>query len=113
MRRWPVAPSWRADRRKTAERGYGAAWRKAREDYLRSHPLCVMCRDQNLLTGATVVDHKVPHKGDQTLFWDQDNWQSLCKPHHDGAKQSEERSGRVPGCDAAGLPRDTSHHWNN
>ena len=25
------------------------------------------------------VDHIVPHKGDQQLFWDQSNWQALCR----------------------------------
>jgi 5-methylcytosine-specific restriction protein A len=30
------------------------------------------------------------------LFWDSEgNWQSLCKPHHDSAKQAEERRGFV------------------
>ncbi len=33
--------------------------------------------------GADVVDHIIPHKGDQSLFWDSSNWQPLCKHHHD------------------------------
>ena len=32
---------------------------------------------------ATVVDHIVPHKGDEKLFWDRNNWQALCKQCHD------------------------------
>ena len=32
---------------------------------------------------ATVVDHIIPHRGDQKLFWDRGNWQALCKRHHD------------------------------
>ncbi|WP_390622926.1 HNH endonuclease [Ralstonia syzygii] len=32
---------------------------------------------------ATVVDHIVPHKGDQHLFWRRSNWQALCKACHD------------------------------
>lgn len=36
-----------------------------------------------MITAATVVDHKMPHKGNMALFWDHDNWQSLCKPCHD------------------------------
>ncbi len=51
-----------------------------------------MCMPRVVL--ATVVDHKIPHKGDETLFWDRKNWQSLCKPHHDGTKQAMERSGK-------------------
>ena len=39
-----------------------------------------------MATGRTVpavdVDHIRPHKGDPTLFWDPQNWQSLCKPCH-------------------------------
>jgi 5-methylcytosine-specific restriction protein A len=30
-----------------------------------------------------VVDHIIPHRGDQYLFWDQENWQALCKDCHD------------------------------
>ena len=31
----------------------------------------------------TLVDHIVPHRGDQALFWDEQNWQPLCKSCHD------------------------------
>ncbi len=75
------------------QRGYDARWRKARAAYLAEHPLCVMCEAEGRVTAAKVVDHRIPHKGDPTLFWDQDNWQSLCTNHHNSAKQSEERRG--------------------
>ena len=88
-------PSWRSDKRSSSERGYGTAWRKARNAYLSANPLCVMCQAENKLVVANVVDHIIPHKGDQTLFWDQDNWQALCKAHHNSDKQMAERSGRV------------------
>ena len=29
-----------------------------------------------------MVDHIIPHKGDEALFWDEDNLQSLCTPCH-------------------------------
>lgn len=91
-------PSWRTDRRKTTERGYGWEWQKARAQYLQEHPLCEMCQALKppRITAATVVDHRIPHRGDQRLFWDRSNWQPLCKPHHDGAKQSIEKTGRAP-----------------
>lgn len=79
-------PSWRTDKRKTAERGYGYAWQKARLQFLRANPLCVMCKAQGRVHAAEVVDHIIPHKGDEALFWDESNWQSLCKPHHDTDK---------------------------
>jgi 5-methylcytosine-specific restriction protein A len=64
-------------------RGYDARWRKARALFLRQHPLCAECRRNGALTPATVVDHIIPHRGDLTLFWDQKNWQPLCKSCHD------------------------------
>ena len=42
-----------------------------------------MCMEEGRYVKATVVDHIVPHRGDQKLFWDQSNWQALCKRHHD------------------------------
>ena len=101
--------SWRTDKRKTAERGYGARWQRERAQYLRLHPLCVICRPRAV--PARVVDHKVPHKGDERLFWDRSNWQALCKLHHDSHKQSLERTGTVRGCDTEGIPLDGNHHW--
>jgi 5-methylcytosine-specific restriction endonuclease McrA len=62
---------------------YGHRWRKERLQHLAQHPLCVHCAKQDRTTEAKVVDHKVPHGGDLTLFWDRDNWQSLCKQCHD------------------------------
>ncbi|CQR75082.1 hypothetical protein SpAn4DRAFT_4446 [Sporomusa ovata] len=29
------------------------------------------------------MDHIKAHRGDQVLFWDQSNWQPLCKKCHD------------------------------
>jgi 5-methylcytosine-specific restriction endonuclease McrA len=54
-----------------------------------------MCSKEGIPRAATVVDHIIPHKGDQKLFWNQDNWQPLCKTHHDSHKQAFEKSGRV------------------
>jgi 5-methylcytosine-specific restriction enzyme A len=61
-----------------AQRGYGARWRKARSYYLSKNLICVRCGGI-----ATVVDHIKAHKGDMNLFWDTNNWQSLCKTCHD------------------------------
>lgn len=91
------APSWRNDKRKTAERGYGGRWQRERAAFLDrpENVLCVMCAAEGRTTVATVVDHKTAHRGDEALMWDQTNWQPLCKPHHDSDKQRAERSGRV------------------
>lgn len=101
-----MTSSWRTGKT-SAQRGYNHRWQKARATYLRAHPLCVMC---TRAVPATVVDHKIPHEGDQALFWDTNNWQSLCKFHHDSTKQAQDK-GTVRGCDASGLPLDPGHHW--
>ena len=63
-----------------------------------------MCLQVEVVEPAAVVDHKIPHKGDETLFFDPENLQSLCKPHHDRDKQLIEHGKRVIQFDAAGWP---------
>jgi 5-methylcytosine-specific restriction protein A len=87
------ASSWRAGKT-TAERGYTYAWQQARERFLRAHPLCCYCERQGRWIPASVVDHIKPHQGDDRLFWDEANWQPLCKPCHDTVKAKEERGQR-------------------
>lgn len=66
-----------------ARRGYGYRWQQYRLEFLGEHPLCVHCEAEDRITPATVVDHVVPHRGDEGLFWDEENHQALCKQHHD------------------------------
>jgi hypothetical protein len=96
----------------SAERGYGSRWKTARATFLRSHPLCAMHMKLGRYVAANVVDHIVPHRGDQSLFWDKSNWQSLCAECHSRHKQRMEKTGIESGCDLAGIPVDRSHHWN-
>lgn len=61
-----------------------------------------MCEQMGRITQATVCDHIKPHKGNEALFFDPANLSSLCKLHHDSAKQRAERRGedvRVTGLD--------------
>ena len=57
---------------------------------MKRHPLCEICKAGGELSPATVVDHIVPHRGDMQLFWDQNNWQPLCKDCHDRKTGMEE-----------------------
>lgn len=84
-------PAHRGDGRSTKEKGYTRRWQKARDRFLKAHPLCVRCLKDGQLTPATVVDHIIPHRGDQGLFWDENNWQALCKPCHDKKTMTEDR----------------------
>ena len=91
---------------------YGKAWQAARRVFLLAHPFCAMCGKP--LAGAdAVVDHIRPHRGDWKLFWDESNWQPLCKRCHDSHKQRQENGGYVGGCNTDGMPVDPLHPWNN
>lgn len=84
-----VSDSWRSNKSST-RRGYGYKWQQARKRFLNTHPLCVYCKRDDRITVANVVDHIVPHRGDMKLFWDVNNWQSLCESCHSSVKQREE-----------------------
>jgi 5-methylcytosine-specific restriction protein A len=89
------------NRESAAKRGYGRAWQKASKAFLMQHPLC-MCDEcgegVKRVTPATVVDHRIPHRGDMRLFWDQSNWQSMSKEHHDRKTAKEDQGfGNIPG----------------
>lgn len=104
------------ERGSSTARGYGSRWQKARATYLCRNPLCVECFKQSKVVPATVVDHIRPHKGDQKLFWDRDNWAALCKRHHDSKTAREDggfgRPTGVRGCDVTGMPLDPGHPWS-
>jgi len=71
-----------AKRPTPAQRGYGPAWKKTRDDHLEKHPYCV---DPYQVHGAsqvlaTDVDHVTPRKEGGTD--DENNLQSLCHACH-------------------------------
>lgn len=79
------------DRRANARRrGYDARWERAAASFKDDHPLCVGCLATGQYSCAEAVDHIVPHKGDDRLFWDQGNWQPACIWHHNVIKQQLE-----------------------
>jgi 5-methylcytosine-specific restriction enzyme A len=90
---------------------YGRRWKAARAEYLTLNPWCTFCARRGVRAAASVVDHIQPHRGNVDLFWDPSNWQPLCGPCHNGAKQSQERTGKVRGCDEHGWPLDPGHPW--
>lgn len=114
------------DRGSSSGRGYTYRWQRSRESFLSRHPFCCMCSTDARPVAATVVDHMTAPKlseakasGDAAvikdawkLFWDEGNWQPLCKLCHDSTKQRLEKSGVLVGCAADGRPLDPNHHWN-
>ncbi|WP_374274450.1 HNH endonuclease signature motif containing protein [Brevundimonas sp.] len=86
--------------------------RKARAAFLARHPFCRFCESRGVTTDAEVVDHIQPHRGDEALFFDPDNWQALCAPCHDRFKAQVESRGWHDMTDWAGLPIDPNHPFN-
>ena len=73
------------------------AWRRLRwAVLLRDLFTCQMAGCGRIVsdTSKLVADHKIPHRGDPTLFWDEKNLQCLCTWCHSSTKQAEERRGR-------------------
>jgi 5-methylcytosine-specific restriction enzyme A len=89
-----------------------AEWKRLRELQLQTEPLCRRCLQRERRVQATIADHIRPHRGNPVLFFDPRNLQSLCKPCHDGSKQSEERRGYIKGTDRHGRPLDPRHPWH-
>ena len=44
--------------------------------------MCEYCLTEGKTTPSQEVDHIVPHKGDEALFWMEGNYQALCSPCH-------------------------------
>lgn len=65
-------------------------WKKLRKHFLQEHPLCEECKKNGLVKTATIVDHIQSHKGNEELFWDESNWQALCKECHDKKTAKED-----------------------
>ncbi len=54
-----------------------ASGKEERAAFLKLNPRCAR---PGCGAPATLVDHIIPHKGDQRLFWSRSNWQPLAPP---------------------------------
>lgn len=86
-------------------------WRQLREAQLQRQPLCGRCNKRGLVEPANVVNHVIPHKGEENLFRDPANLESVCKHCHDSRIHSQELRGYTYNVesDANGMPLDPSH----
>lgn len=51
--------------------------------YKSENPLCERCLKENRMVPVYIVHHKIPHEGNAELFWNRDNWESVCNPCHE------------------------------
>lgn len=97
-RRYPEARKWYKTKR----------WQDLRRYTLVNYPICTRCHSET----STIVDHKIPHKGDENLFFDPRNLTGLCKLCHDSWKARVENNRIDTACDDDGFPDDPGHPWN-
>lgn len=82
---------------------YGTArWQRLKERvHLRDGYICqrsgVICAGKGQDWNAPVANHKVAHRGDPTLFWDENNIETVTKRVHDSEIQAEEARARAEG----------------
>lgn len=85
-------------RRKDSDSLYGTSrWKNARKRFMMNNPICAECKSTGLITAAQCVDHiRTVQSGAD--FWDETNWQSLCKPCHsaktrkDGSRRNKNKT---------------------
>ncbi|WP_412474728.1 HNH endonuclease [Rhizobium sp. WW22] len=74
---------------------YTERWRQLRKDvWVRDNFTCrmsgIICCGAYPAANSPVADHIIKHNGDEALFWDIDNVQTLAKVIHDRVKQAIE-----------------------
>jgi 5-methylcytosine-specific restriction enzyme A len=84
-------------------------WKRVARHQLRRSPWCKECHERGVLgVPAQVVDHVMPHHGNQISFWF-GPLQSLCKPCHDSRKKFVESRGFDNEIGPDGWPTDSRH----
>lgn len=66
----------------TTARGYGADWRRVRDQVLRDEPLCRPCTEAGRVTPAVEVDHIFPIRQRPDLRLERSNLRPICRPCH-------------------------------
>lgn len=71
-----------------------AKWQRIKvRVHVRDNYICAGCPVPHVCVGkhpapnSPVADHIKPHRGDERLFWADDNVQTVCKAYHDSEKQ--------------------------
>lgn len=81
-------------------------WHELRRKQLYKQPLCERCLSRDTIAIANVVHHKIPHKGDRSLFYSSSNLASSCYECHNVDEQRIEKGGRArQAVDIEGWPK--------
>lgn len=80
-----------AKRLTARQRGYTKKWDVEAKAFLKlpANRLCACGCGRR----ADMVDHKIPHRGDQRLFWDRSNWQPMASTPCHSRKTAKQDGG--------------------
>ena len=70
----------RYQRDHTVKKRYGCAWKRERDRFIASHPLCQRCKERGKITAAQEVHHIIPLSQGGTH--DETNLMALCTSCH-------------------------------
>lgn len=70
----------RYERDPATKRRYGRAWKRIRDSYAASHPMCEICLEKGVYTPTEEIHHMKPLSQGGTH--DRDNLKALCKTCH-------------------------------
>lgn len=77
-----------------------------------ANPLCERHLARGHLVPMTKVHHKIPHKGNRELFFDEGNLESLCDSCHESEAKQQEIRGYSSTIGPDGWPYDPAHPAN-
>ena len=88
---------WIPKRKKTNKswsydsRYHSSKWRKLRINFLKSNPLCKLCKEVGKTVAANVIDHIIPlsQNNSDDNFWNSNNHQALCAPCNNRKSQTD------------------------
>ena len=66
-------------------------YRAMRRAFLRANPLCRPCRERGHTAAAVEIDHIEPVTKAPERFWDETDWQPICRSCHEGKSARELR----------------------
>jgi 5-methylcytosine-specific restriction endonuclease McrA len=87
-------PPLRADDKQFTHRRewyHGVRWGVMRRAQLSREPLCQRCLSFEIITAARHADHVIPHRGNEGLFLNSGNLQSLCISCHSFKTMAEQK----------------------
>lgn len=88
------------DGRRSVDWLHTARWQRLRlkvlaRDGYQCQQTGMMLTGKHPAPDSPVVDHMIPHRGDEALFWDEGNLQAVSKGWHDRQKQQMEKRGQI------------------